>query len=95
VGDRIVFSAGAAEHGWEIWQSDGSSTGTVLLKDLRPGKASSYPNRFTQVDDMLFFVADVFFVADDEAGIERLWRIDAAGAVSAVSMVDPARPQQQ
>ena len=83
VGDRILFSAGDGEHGWELWQSDGSSAGTVLLKDLRPGKASSYPNRFTQVNDALFFTAD------DNTGIERLWSIDAAGAVSTVSALRP------
>jgi ELWxxDGT repeat protein len=83
VGDTIVFSAGDGEHGWELWQSDGSSAGTVLLKDLRPGKAGAYPNRFTQVNDTLFFTAD------DDAGIARLWSIDAAGAVSTVSALRP------
>jgi len=86
VGDRILFSAGDGEHGWELWQSDGSPAGTVLLKDLRPGKASSYPNRFTQVNDALFFTAD------DNTGIERLWSIDTAGATSIVS---PSRRESQ
>ena len=35
------FRAVDAEHGWELWRSDGSTEGTWLVKDLLPGNIKS------------------------------------------------------
>jgi ELWxxDGT repeat protein len=59
VGSTLFFSADDRFHGTELWKSDGTDAGTVLVKDLNPGRkglASSYPQYLTSVGGTLFFV---------------------------------------
>ncbi|WP_224247330.1 ELWxxDGT repeat protein [Hyalangium gracile] len=65
--DRILFSGGSATTGLELWVSNGRRRGTRLLRDLAPGGASSYPQRFTRVG------SSVFFVANDGVHGNELW----------------------
>jgi MYXO-CTERM domain-containing protein len=53
------------EHGAELWKSDGTEAGTVLLKDLNPGPGLSLPHAFTRVGDRIVFVG-----YDPEHGFE-------------------------
>ena len=61
VGSTIFFSAGTAANGTELWKTDGTSAGTVLVKDINPtgtgGANPSTPTQFTNVNGTLFFVA--------------------------------------
>jgi ELWxxDGT repeat protein len=41
---RVLFSAKTSDYGRELWSTDGTEAGTLLLKDLAPGAASSEPN---------------------------------------------------
>src|SRR5262249_26680369 len=63
----------------ELWKSDGTAAGTVLVKDINPGGGNngSLPNELMAVNGTLYFTA---FVPD--TGIE-LWKSDgtAAGTV--------------
>ena len=59
--DRIVevngisyFSATASTTGKELWKSDGTASGTVLVKDIFPGIGSSNPDKLTNVNGTLF-----------------------------------------
>ena len=47
-----------AENGTELWKSDGTAAGTVLVQDINPGSASSSPMWLTNVGGTLFFSAD-------------------------------------
>src|SRR5204863_136231 len=77
VGATLFFSASDGVHGGELWKSNGTAAGTVLVKDINPGSAGSYP----------VFLADVrgtlFFGADDGVHGGELWKSNgtAAGTV--------------
>jgi ELWxxDGT repeat protein len=61
----------------ELWKSDGTSAGTVLVHDIRPGPASS------DLRDLVAAGGIVFFSADDGVSGRELWKSDgtAAGTV--------------
>ncbi|TMB18126.1 MAG: hypothetical protein E6J59_15025 [Deltaproteobacteria bacterium] len=42
-------------HGSELWKSDGTAAGTVLVKDIAPGPDSSGPSELTDVNGTLYF----------------------------------------
>ena len=54
----LFFTADDGSSGAELWRSDGSESGTVLVKDINPGAAGSYPINFTDAAGTLFFWAD-------------------------------------
>ena len=72
-GDKIFFTRADAEHGYELWISDGTESGTSLLKDIFPGTESSLPVNFTAVK--FSGVDGVYFTAVDSDGRE-LWKSD-------------------
>ena len=79
LGGKMILSVEDADHGRELWTTDGTEAGTTLLKDINPGATSSNPSYFTLVGSVLYFTAD-----DGTHGRE-IWRTDgtAAGTVLA------------
>jgi len=71
---QLYFLATDDLHGVELWKSDGTEAGTVLLKDLQPGAGSGWPLGLTRVGNRLVFAA-----FDDAHGFE-LWGTDGTGA---------------
>lgn len=57
IGSVVYFAAKDATHGTELWRSDGTAPGTVLLKDINPGSNSAYP-QLANVNGTLLFGAD-------------------------------------
>lgn len=55
--NRLIFAARSEDAGFELWQSDGNSSGTSLLKDINPGTSHSNPRQLTVVGDKVFFMA--------------------------------------
>jgi len=43
--------------GYELWKSDGTEAGTVLVKDIAFGSNSSYPWNLTAAGSTLYFMA--------------------------------------
>jgi ELWxxDGT repeat protein len=64
---RTFFSLNSG--GYELWQTDGTDSGTLLVKDIFPGSGSN-PGLLTCVGTTLFFTAN-----DPAYGIE-LWKSD-------------------
>lgn len=54
----------------KLWRSNGTAAGTILFKDILPGSVGSDPCALTNVNRVLYFVAD-----DGVHGAE-LWRFD-------------------
>jgi len=78
----VYFTAnGGATNGVELWRTDGTTAGTLLVKDINPGPASSNPTNLVNVDGTLFFAATVT-TNGANTGTE-LWKSDgtAAGTV--------------
>jgi ELWxxDGT repeat protein len=55
---EIVFNYADPQYGMELWISDGTESGTHLLKDIYPGTNDSQPGGFTKFQDRLYFVAN-------------------------------------
>lgn len=73
LGERLVFGAGDAEHGDELWASDGSEKGTTLIGDLNPGPRDSAPSVLAAMDGYVLLSAE-----SQETGRE-VWRTDGTG----------------
>ena len=54
----LFFEANDGTHGYELWETDGTPTGTKLVKDIQPGAGSSTPSNLAVVGNTLFFSAD-------------------------------------
>ncbi len=64
-------------YGRELWKTNGTAAGTVMVKDINPGFADSGPDQLTNINGTLFFTA-----ITSELGLE-LWKSNgtAAGTV--------------
>src|SRR5207244_12821011 len=57
VGGTAFFSAAAPGTGAELWKSDGTEAGTVLVKDVSPGVFGSSPSALVDLNGTLLFAA--------------------------------------
>ncbi|MGB7251625.1 MAG: hypothetical protein WBC73_22005, partial [Phormidesmis sp.] len=55
---HLYFTAEQPETGWEWWASDGSPEGTVLLKDIQPGKEGSRSHLLSGLGSTFFALAE-------------------------------------
>jgi ELWxxDGT repeat protein len=73
VGNGVYFTA-TTSFGTELWHSNGTGPGTVLVKDIRSGSSSSNPIYLTNVGGKLFFSAN------DGVHGNELWMSDGTTA---------------
>ena len=60
INSYLVFGASDLAHGREVWRSDGTAAGTILLKDIKPGPASSTQFHSSEVfSNKLYFSVTV------------------------------------
>ena len=83
VGDSIFFAAHDGIHGEELWKSDGTANGTVMVKDInpgnytQPGSSGSWPNSAFGCGPYMTAVGDlVYFRAYDETNGIEVWKSD-------------------
>jgi ELWxxDGT repeat protein len=70
----VYFSAFDPRYGRELWRSNGTPAGTVLLKDIIAGATGSGPADLAVVNNTLYFTAD-----DGQRGRE-LWKSDGTSS---------------
>jgi ELWxxDGT repeat protein len=70
----LYFDATDGVTGTELWKTDGSTAGTVLVKDINPGPSSSNPTGFTTMGTA------VYFSANDGVDGTELWKSDGTDA---------------
>lgn len=75
--NKIYFNANDGVNGDELWVSDGTSTNTLMLKDINTGSSSSSPKNFFVFNNYLYFTALT------AVGTE-LWRTDGTLAGTAL-----------
>jgi ELWxxDGT repeat protein len=71
INGTLYFTAVDSLNGNELWKSDGTPGGTVLVKDLLAGTAGSNPSNLTTVNGKLYFTTD-----DGVPNSTLLWKTD-------------------
>jgi ELWxxDGT repeat protein len=75
--NKVLFGGQTLTEGNELWISDGTSSGTQLLKDIWPGSNASQPTLYGAAG--VFGDSVVVFLANDGTGPE-LWRSNGTAA---------------
>lgn len=72
VGSEIFFSATTKTEGTELWKTNGTTAGTVLMKNINPGSKSSNPNNLLADEAN----SALYFVANDGVNGSELWKAE-------------------
>ena len=71
LGDTLYFTVVDDNHGHELWKSDGTAIGTVMVKDIRSDSTSSI-----HISLGVVFGNSLYFTADDRTHGRELWKSD-------------------
>src|SRR5262249_50257921 len=74
VGSTIFFAASDSANGTELWKTDGTAAGTMLVRDIQLGPNSSQPDCLQPYNRKLVFTA-----AEESTG-KQLWQSDGTFA---------------
>ena len=84
----LYFQANNGERGYELWKSDGSSAGTVLVKDINP--ATTGPNAPSSFGGFVELNGALYFSATNNEHGSELWKTD--GTADGTVMVKDINP---
>lgn len=90
---KLLFGANTSSTGTELWISDGTTVGTNLLHDIRPGSDES----FNVLDGAVAFVpppgdTGLYFIADDGVTGSELWFSDGTPGPGGTFLVEDIHP---
>ena len=57
INNKLYFSRQLSDTGFEPWETDGTSEGTILLGDLVKGRQSSEPYQFVELNQKVYCIA--------------------------------------
>ena len=83
----LYFRARDDGNGYEPWKTDGTTAGTVLVRNIRPGSLDSNPV------GMIVYNSELYFSANDGTNgnnVRSLWKTKADG--TSVKVTDAAQP---
>ncbi|GMU63901.1 MAG: hypothetical protein AMXMBFR36_01750 [Acidobacteriota bacterium] len=76
---RVLFPANDGKSGVELWSSDGTAEGTVVVADIIPGPDGSWPRHLRSLEDGV-----VIFAAEHPTFGYELFRTDGTAAGTSV-----------
>ncbi len=87
----LFFTANDGQHGSELWKSDGTDAGTVMVRDINTGIGSTIIDTLTVVDGKLFFFADdgngreVWTSDGTDAGTRKVRDVNPTGGIGSLA----------
>ena len=79
VNGLLLFSAEDSVNGAELWRTDGTAAGTMMVRDIFQGEFTdsygTYPNS-SNPTGLTLFNGEVYFAADDGTTGRELWKTD-------------------
>lgn len=78
----IFFSATDGIHGRELWITDGTEAGTIMVKDINVGSGDAGIIHITALG------GNVYFQVLDAGGVSSLWKSDGTDAGTSVVVTD-------
>lgn len=82
-----IYFAATTEVGDELWKTDGTEAGTVLVADINPGEADGVPFHLTE------YRGELYFGATTEEFGDELWKTD--GTEAGTVMVADIAPEAE
>ena len=82
---RVLFSANDGTHGYQLWVSDGTAAGTMMVDDMNPSPAGYGPRAFTPVGN-----GKAVFIGNDGVHGYELWVTD--GTTAGTMLLDDINP---
>jgi hypothetical protein len=76
IGNTLFFAGNDNINGFELWKSDGSESGTTLVKDIRVGSTGG----FDVTGELISYNGFVYFSADNGTTMDELWKSDGSAA---------------
>ncbi len=86
-GNRLYFAANDGSNGRELWESDGTTAGTIL-REVQPGPASSNPAGLSAIGNSLYFAS-----YDSVTGYELYRSTSPAELVVDLNVTSSSLPQ--
>ena len=78
INNVVYFIADNGATGFELWKSDGTNAGTVLVSDINPGTTGSNAGNLKNVNGTLFLIAN------NGSNGSELWKSDGTNAGTAM-----------
>ncbi len=86
----LFFSGWDPSHGQELWKSDGTESGTVLVKNINAVYTSTGDTQGSQPENLIDVNGTLFFTADDGIHGRQLWKSD--GSETGTVLVKEVQP---
>jgi RNA polymerase sigma factor (sigma-70 family) len=71
VGPTVFFTADDGVHKRQLWKSDGTDQGTVMVKDINGSRLDAFP---TGAENLIAVGQTLFFIANDGKKGDELWK---------------------